>query len=108
MQTPIFEDEKLIKKGMASLQKGLETVGGHLYLTNNRLIFESHSFNIQTGVTQVELNEIMGMRKGTTMFLGILPTVPNAFVVTTEDGSEYRFTVWKRKLWMAAIKQAQA
>jgi hypothetical protein len=32
MKTKLNIDEILIKKGGANLQKGLETVGGHLYL----------------------------------------------------------------------------
>ena len=34
---------------------------GRIYLTNQRLIFESHTFNIQTGFTIVSINNIDSM-----------------------------------------------
>ena len=51
MKTELNHNEKLVKKGGANLQKGVETVGGYLYLTNQRLIFEAHAINIQGGNT---------------------------------------------------------
>ena len=39
MKMGLQPDEKIIKQGAASLQKGFETVGGKLYLTNQRLVF---------------------------------------------------------------------
>jgi hypothetical protein len=108
MKTALEKDEKVIRKGMASLQKGLETVGGHLYLTDKRLVFESHWLNFQRGVTQIDLDDITGLAKGTTWLLGRIPTLPNAFVAATKDGTRYRLTVWKREQWISAIKQAQA
>ncbi len=46
MKTQLNINEEIIKKGGANLQKGIEAVGGFLYLTNERLIFESHKFNV--------------------------------------------------------------
>ena len=40
MKTELNPNEALIKKGGANLQKGAESVGGYLYLTDQRLIFE--------------------------------------------------------------------
>lgn len=47
MRMPLLSGEQLIKEGFANLQRGWEALGGRLYLTNQRLIFESHPFNIQ-------------------------------------------------------------
>ena len=38
MKTRTRDSEKNIKHGSANLQKNIETVGGKLYLTNERLI----------------------------------------------------------------------
>lgn len=40
-------DESVIKEGAANLQKNIETVGGKLFLTEQRLIFEARKFNVQ-------------------------------------------------------------
>ena len=36
MKTPLLPGETPVKDGAANLQRGLETVGGRLYLTNQR------------------------------------------------------------------------
>ena len=56
MQTLLRQAEKVVKEGAANLQKNLETVGGKLYLTNQRLVFEAHKLNVQGGATEVELS----------------------------------------------------
>jgi hypothetical protein len=38
--------------------KGIERVGGKMYLTQNRLIFKSHHFNIQNHQLSMDLEEI--------------------------------------------------
>lgn len=55
MKTLLFPGEALYKDGMSSLYRGIETVGGWLYLTNQRLIFEPHALNVQTDTIAVPL-----------------------------------------------------
>lgn len=103
MKTPLLPDETPIKDGAANLQRGIETVGGILYLTNQRLVFESHAFNIQTGTTTIPLTSITGARKCWTRFLNLIPVFPNSIAVSTTEGKEYRFVIFDRKAWIAAI-----
>ncbi len=105
MDTPLRNNEKMIKEGKANLQRGLETVGGKLYLTNFRLIFESHKFNVQSGTTKLELSNICSPSPSWTKFLNIIPITPNAIVVPTKQGNEFRFTTWERKNWINAIEE---
>jgi GRAM domain len=49
MRMPLLSGEQLIKEGFSNLQRGWEALGGRLYLTDQRLIFGSHPFNIQRG-----------------------------------------------------------
>jgi hypothetical protein len=42
------ENEFILLEKDANHFKGLEAVGGRIYLTNNRIIFKSHSLNIQS------------------------------------------------------------
>ena len=55
MRMPLLSGEQLIKEGFANLQRGWEALGDRLYLTNQRLIFESHPFNIQRGSAVIPL-----------------------------------------------------
>src|SRR3954451_16880617 len=102
-QTPLQPGEALIKESRANLQRGIESVGGHLYLTDRRLIFESHRFNVQAGATEIPLGDITGVRKVWTTFLGAIPLPPNSIAVTTAGGQEHRIVCSKRDEWIAAI-----
>lgn len=104
MKTELRQGEKLVKDGAANLQKNIETVGGKLYLTNQRLIFESHKFNVQSGVTEVELSNFQSSEKCWTKFLGILPLFPNSLAVYTKEGEEFRFVLFGSGAWAAAIE----
>jgi hypothetical protein len=105
MQTKLRKNEQIIKDGVANLQKGIETVGGKLYLTDQRMIFEAHKINIQGGITEIELDRIQSLKKCWTKFLGFIPLVPNSLAVYTKSGKEYRFVLFKRGIWMTTIEK---
>lgn len=104
MKTELQQNEQLIKNGAANLQKGIETVGGKLYLTNQRIVFEAHKLNVQGGITEIELSDIQSSEKCWTKFLGIIPLMPNSLAVYTKSGKEYRFVLFGRGAWAAAIE----
>lgn len=60
MNTELRYDENLIRDGAANLQRGIETVGGWLYLTTRRLVFEAHALNVQSGATVIPLRDVAG------------------------------------------------
>jgi len=95
--------EHIIKEGAANLQKNIETVGGKLYLTNQRLFFEAHKFNVQRGTTEIELSDIESTEKFWTKFLGLIPIMPNSLSAYTKQGKEYRFVLFGRQKWAAEI-----
>lgn len=103
MKVELETNEQIIKEGSASLQRGVETVGGKLYLTNDRLVFESHALNIQTGVTAVALGDVTQTTLCWTRFLNLFPLVPNSLAITTAQGNEYRFVLFGRASWKHAI-----
>jgi catechol-2,3-dioxygenase len=103
MKTELKQNEKMIKQGAANLQKGPETVGGKLYLTNQRLVFEAHKMNFQGGTTEVGLSDVSSSQKCWTKFLGIIPLTPNSLAVFTTSGDEYRFVLFGRDAWESAI-----
>jgi hypothetical protein len=96
----------VLKEGAANLQKSIETVGGVLSLTSDKLTFKAHKFNVQGGVTEIELSEISSIKKCFTKFLGFIPLLPNSFSVSTDDGI-FKFVVYGREKWIEAIKCAK-
>src|SRR5690242_11829987 len=51
-------DETILFDTGANHFKGAEAVGGKLYLTNKRLVFKSHKFNIQNHELSINLFDI--------------------------------------------------
>jgi len=105
MKFDLRPSERLIMEGAANLQRGLETVGGRLFLTNSRLFFQSHAFNVQTGPTEIGLSQIRGTERRFSTFLGLIPVLPNALAVLTASGAEYSFVLFGRADWEAAIRE---
>jgi hypothetical protein len=108
MNTRLDRDEDIIMDGMANLQRGWEAVGGHLYLTNRRLIFEAHALNIQSQSTVVPLARIEKAEKCWSKIFGLIPLVPNSMLITTTDDVEFRFVAWGRQEWIDAIEMNAA
>jgi hypothetical protein len=108
MKTPLLPGETLIKSGAANLQRGIETVGGRLYMTNYRLVFEPHAFNIQTEPLIIPVANIGGTRPCWTKFLNLIPLLPNSLAVATTDGKEYAYVTWGRQAWIKAIDGQKA
>lgn len=101
-KTTLASDESVIREAKANLQRCPETVGGRLYLTDRRLIFEAHVANVQRGATAIELADVTGTAKAWTKFVGLIPLAPNTLVVRTRDG-EHRIVVSERDQWIDAI-----
>lgn len=104
MKTVLRQGEQVVKEGSANLQKNIETVGGKLYLTNQRLIFEAHKFNVQRGMTEIELSNIQALHPFWTRQWGLFPIFPNSLAVYTKHGEEYRFVLLGRSTWAVAIE----
>ena len=105
MKTELRQGEQVIKEGPANLQKGIETVGGKLFLTNQRLVFEAHKFNVQGGVTELDLSTVRSSHPCWTRFLGVIPVFPNSLAVSDEQGKTLRFVLLGRHEWAAAIEE---
>ncbi|MDN3689786.1 GRAM domain-containing protein [Cyclobacterium jeungdonense] len=98
---PVLEPTEIIEKeGPATLFKGLEGVGGKLFLTNKRVIFKSHQLNIQRGQTDIDFSSISGIEKRMVNKRG------NArIVIRTKTGKEYQLVVYKPELWNTEINE---
>lgn len=87
-----YEGETVHLEAVANLFKGLESVGGRLKISDRRILFQSHSLNIQTGITEIMLDQITLIKTRNTA--GI---IPNGVLIETRDGKQYKLVVWKRK-----------
>ena len=90
MRTEPIENEVAVKEGRANLLKGINSVGGRLYLTNLRLVFESHGFAQSKSATIIDLSSIASIQECWTRLLGIVPLVPNGIAIDTTQGQEQR------------------
>jgi|TARA_B110001454_G_C12645427_1_gene403065 hypothetical protein len=105
MKTELNTNETLIKKGAANLKKGIETVGGYLYLTSQRLIFEAHAVNFRGGNTIIDLSNIDSTEKCWTKFLNLIPLMPNSLAINSKTGEEYKFVLFRRNAWEVKINE---
>jgi hypothetical protein len=105
---PFSSNEVIVKHGAANLQKNLEHVGGELYLTKTKLVFEAHGINLQGGTTVVDVNDITAADTGWSKLLGLIPAVPNALKITTRSGKLFRFTCYFPGRWKEAVEQQLA
>jgi hypothetical protein len=107
MHTDLGDGEHLVRQTGVSLQCGIETVGGQLFLTTRRLIFEAHRFNVQTGRTVIPLRDVEGAWKCWTKLFGLLPVLPNSLAVATARGTVYRFIMFERDAWIRLIRETK-
>ena len=79
--------------------KGIEAVGGKLYLTNKRLIFKSHKLNIQNHQLDINLTEINSVGRYNT--LGV---IDNGLSVITNQNKTEKFVVEQVDEWVTQLK----
>ncbi|MGH7329074.1 MAG: hypothetical protein ACREJX_12055 [Polyangiaceae bacterium] len=94
-------DETIRHYGLANHKKGLEAVGGKLYLTDRRLRFRSHAFNFQPHDASYDLDDIASVEPARS--LGI---IPNRIVLHMKHGGKEAFVVSGRAEWVSAIQIA--
>jgi hypothetical protein len=104
MHIELLAGETLVRHGAANLQRGAETVGGKLHLTDRRLVFQSHAFNVQTGATDIALADVEGTALRWTKLLGLVPLLPNSLAVRVRGGGEHSLVLYDRKEWQRAIE----
>lgn len=100
-ENPCVPGEELFKHGMANHGRRGEGVGGYLYLTDRRLLFKSHRFNIQNHDLSIPLEDISSVRPSLTM--GLIPNGLQIFVV----GRKEHFVVSQRHDWIEQIERVK-
>ena len=92
---PLSADEKLVKEGPANHHGN----GGWIYLTDSRLFYVSHKFNINNHELSIPLSEIAAVEKGHS--LGI---VSNQLILNLSGGQTEKFVVQGVKGWLNQIQ----
>ena len=94
------QNETLEFEGPANLFRGIEGVGGKLFITNKKLIFAAHKLNIQKGQTYIPYDEITSVSPRKTAKL-----IDNGLRINTIDSKEFDFVVNDREQWIELINQ---
>ena len=102
MNIELRNNESIIKQGSANHWQGWEAAGGRLFLTDQRLVFKSHRFNVQRHEISIELGEVAFVKARNNFLL-----VPNGMSIFLRNGHEERFVIWGRKDWINKIRRAK-
>ena len=96
----LTENEEVDVEGPANLFRGMEGVGGKMFLTNKHIIFKSHKINIQSGQTTIPYEDISEISKRKTAKI-----IDNGIRIKTNDGKEFDFVVNEREKWLEKLNE---
>lgn len=100
IKAELSSDEEIEYEGPANLFRGMEGVGGKLFLTSEKVIFVSHKFNIQKGQTNIKYSDIIDIEPRKTAKL-----IDNGIRITTKDPMQFDFVVNDRDQWVELIRK---
>ncbi len=103
MKIALEPGEDIVFQTGANHFKGIEGVGGKLYLTNKRLVFKSHKLNIQNHELSIDLDEIKKVERSKTVGL-----VDNGLTVTSGDNKMDKFVVENAEEWVEKMSSLVA
>jgi len=101
-QIETYPDEKIIFQTPANHFKGIEGVGGKLYLTNKRLVFQSHKLNIQKHQLSIDLPDIAQVSG-----YKVLGIVKRGLSVVTVQQKTEKFVIEKPDDWIKHLSEAK-
>lgn len=97
-----IDKKSIIYSGLASHFKDNISVGGTLYLLENKIIFQTNAINfIKRHQKIIELNEI-----DKTDFRKTMGLINNGIFIKTKDNVMEEFVVNKRETWKEQIEKA--
>lgn len=93
------DNTNLIYEGFANHQYKYEYAGGILYLYSDKLIFKSHSINMNVHTTIIYLSDIKDIVEFNSLFI-----VPNGLRIVSKDSTD-KFVVNQRDKWIELINK---
>lgn len=98
---PDLEIDEIIEiEGPANLFRGIEGVGGKIFLTNKKMIFKSHKINIQKGQTNIDYQDIKQVVKRKSIKL-----INNKIRIITKANKTFDFIINERDVWYEKISE---
>ena len=97
----VFENERVLWRGLANHVRGIEARGGWLRLTPTRLAFRSHGWNIQNQPVDIVRTDIVSVEP--VRLLG----VPRCLKVTISGQPAQKFVVWDREGLLSLLRQGR-
>ncbi|MBN1619811.1 hypothetical protein JW890_03735 [candidate division WOR-3 bacterium] len=92
--------ENILADVGANLFRGIEGVGGRMKITDMRILFEAHPFNIQRMPVEIPVDQISLIRK-----IKTLGVIPNGILIQTKSGIKYKFVVWRREKLIKTVEE---
>ena len=86
--------EEIIYDSGANQIKGKEGVGGKLFITNQRILFVSHKYNIQKGTTSIPLTNITSIDKNK-----VGKIFNTGITIILNDTTDFKFVVNNQEEW---------
>jgi hypothetical protein len=102
-QVETASDEIILKEAGANHFKGKEGVGGKLVLTNKRLIFKSHKFNVQNHQENFDLTEIVSAQQAK-----IMKALNNGLLLELNNNEKHKFVVDAPSEWVSTIEHQKS
>lgn len=98
---PLEKNERILKKGMATLELEEKTGLGAIYLTSERLVFVGYQGAAVTSAWEAEipLVHIGDIKEAKTFSL-----LSNVIEISTIRGQRFRLIIRDRDAWKAAIE----
>jgi hypothetical protein len=93
-------NETILFETGANHFKGIEAVGGKLYLTNKRLVFKSHKYNIQKHTLSINRDEIDSVAR-----YKVIGISDNGLLVKTKNGLKEKFVVVQAEEWLHQLEK---
>lgn len=107
MAIQLQNGEQILKKAGANLHGFMNSKGGELVLTNERLVFQGSAFAAGTTIN-IRLADISSCKVETVVSLAALLLPMKVVTVMLSGGVVHRFRVTKQDAWVNAIAQAKA
>ncbi len=100
IQPTLTESEQVEVEGPANLFRGIEGVGGKIFLTNKKIVFRPHKLNIQKKQVEIEYQNIEEIVKRKTAKL-----LNNGIRIKMNDSRKFDFVVNEREVWIEKLHE---
>lgn len=68
----LYLGEYLAEEKKCNYVKGCESIGGKIFITNQRIVFESHGLNLQNDPVEIYFKDIVSVGSRNTMFISLI------------------------------------